>query len=181
MTETMEFRLGVNSYVWQDLPGRDVSGREDISFGIKARLSDPLPPGSRQPQVAVILATTLETGSDEIGASAPQPQATLAFSWELRPRTALGSNLGYAWLRDDERFGELSGSLSLGRGLSDRLGAYVEYYGFDRSGRRSDDHFVNAGLTWALSADAQLDLRAGAGLNSEAADYFVGAGAAWRW
>lgn len=183
MTEVLEFRLGINSFVWQDRPGPNLSGFEDMTVGIKARLSDPLPPGSRRPQVAVIVATTIATGSRDLGQAGLQPQTTLAFAWELSERTSVGSNLGYAYLREDggNRFGELSGSVALGRALGEKLGGYVEYYGMLRDGSRVDDHFVNAGFTWALSADSQLDVRAGAGLNDEAADFFIGAGAAWRW
>ncbi len=182
MTEELELRLGLNSYVWQRGPGPDVSGLEDLSIGVKARLSDPLPEGAPRPQVAVLMSTTLATGSSELSESGLQPKATLALAWALDGRTSLGSNLSYARLSEDgDRFNEVSGSLSLGRGLSDQLGVYLEWFGFDRQGARSDDQFLNAGLTWALSDDGQLDFRAGAGLNSEAPDYFVGAGAAWRW
>ena len=182
-TEMMEIRVGLGSHLWQEGPGADASGLEDASIGVKIRLSDPLPPGSRQPQVAVLFSTTLDNGSAEVGASAGfQPRATLALGWELSERTALGSNVGYSRVKEEgDDFGELAGSLSLGRALGDRLGGYVEYYGFARQGGRGDDHFLNGGLTWALSEDSQLDLRAGAGLNDQAADYFVGAGAAWRW
>ncbi len=180
-TEILELRLGINSWVQVDGPGVDVSGNEDVSIGCKIRLSDPLPPGSKLPQVAVLLATTLPTGSDEFSVADPQPSAVLALAWDLSERTSIGSNVGYARVGETgSRFGELSASLALGHTLSERLGGYVELYAFTRQEGQGDDQFVNAGFTWALSPDSQLDFRAGTGLDSDSADFFVGAGAAWR-
>ncbi|MFQ5350491.1 MAG: transporter, partial [Thermoanaerobaculia bacterium] len=94
---------------------------------------------------------------------------------------SLGSNVGYARLGESgDRFGEISTSLALGRELSDRLGGYVELYALNRQEGRGEDQFFNAGFTWALSDDSQLDFRAGTGLDSNSADFFVGAGAAVR-
>ena len=180
-TEIVELRVGFNSWLQVDGPGVDLTGTEDLSVGCKIRLSDPLPAGSRLPQVAVLLATTLPTGSDEFGNSEAQPSATVALSWELSERTSIGSNVGYARLGEKgDRFGELSASVALGRELSERLGGYVEVYALSRQEGHGDDQTLNAGFTWALSDDSQLDFRAGTGLDSDSADFFVGAGAAWR-
>ena len=180
-TEIVELRVGINSWLQVDGPGVDLSGNEDLSLGCKIRLSDPLPPGSNLPQVALLFATTVPTGSDEFNAPDPQPSVTLALAWALSEKISLGGNIGYARLGESgDRFGEASASVSLGRSLGDRLGGYVEVYTLNRQEGRGDDQFVNAGFTWALSADSQLDFRAGTGLDSESADFFVGAGAAWR-
>ena len=180
-TEIVEIRLGINSRVLVDGPGVDISGNEDLSIGFKIRLSDPLPPGSSWPQVAVLLATTFPSGSDEFSTSIPQPAAKLALSWDLSEQTSIASNVGYARLGESgDRFGELSASVALGRTLSDRLRGYVELYALNRQEGRGDDQFVNAGFTWTLSPDSQLDFRAGTGLDSDSADFFVGAGAVWR-
>jgi hypothetical protein len=84
---------------------------------------------------------------------------------------------------DGERFAEPSASVALGIGLTDRLGAFVEYFGFYPSGRsnEADTHYADGGLTWLLTQDLQLDARIGFGLNDDADDVFVGAGFAVRW
>ena len=180
-TEIVEIRLGVGSWARVTGPGVDVSGTTDLSVGCKIRLSDPLPAGSGLPQVALLLATTLPSGSEAFSNQDAQPSATLALAWELDDKTSLGSNVGYARLGESgDRFGEISASLSLGRSLSDRLNGYVEVYALNRQEGRGDDQFLNAGFTWALSEDSQLDIRAGTGLDSDSADFFVGAGAALR-
>jgi opacity protein-like surface antigen len=180
-TEVVELRVGFNSRILVDGPGVDISGNEDVSLGCKIRLSDPLPTGSRLPQVAVLLATTVPTGSDGLSVSDPQPSAVVALAWDRSERTTIGGNVGYARLGETgARFGEISASLSLNHDLSHRLGGYVEVYALARQEGRGDDQFVNAGLTWALSEDSQLDFRAGTGFASDSADFFVGAGAALR-
>lgn len=180
-TEIVELRLEIGSWVRVDGPGVDLSGSEDLSLGCKIRLSDPLPAGSRLPQVAVLLATTVPTGSEELGNADAQPSVKLALAWELDAKTSLWSNVGYARLGESgDRFGEISASLSLGRTLTDRLGGFVEAYALNRQEGHGDDQVLNAGVTWALSKDSQLDFRAGTGLDSDGPDFFVGAGAAWR-
>ena len=180
-TEILELRLGLGSWLQVDGPGVDLSGNEDLSIGCKIRLSDPLPTGAGRPQVALLLATTLPTGSDALTNDDPQPSLTLALAWQLTDKTSLGSNVGYARLGESgDRFGELSASLSLGRTLSDRMGGYIEAYALNRQEGGGDDQVLNAGVTWAMSEDSQLDLRAGTGLDSDGADFFVGAGAAFR-
>lgn len=180
-TEIVELRLGLNSRVRVEGPGIDFSGNEDLSIGCKIRLSDPSPADSRLPQVAVLLSTSLPTGSEGLGSPDPEPSLVLALAWDLDARTSVGSNFGYARLGESgDRFGELSASVALGRLLGERLGGYVEAYTLFRQEGRGDDQFLNAGVTWALTDDSQLDFRAGAGLDSDSADFFVGAGAAVR-
>ncbi|MBC7806493.1 MAG: transporter, partial [Akkermansiaceae bacterium] len=80
-----------------------------------------------------------------------------------------------------DQFGEVSSSLSFGFGLSDRTGAYLEYFGFYPAGRgRDDSNFLDTGVTHLLSNDLQLDARVGKGLSTNRDDYFLGAGASVR-
>jgi hypothetical protein len=39
---------------------------------------------------------------------------------------------------------------------------------------------MDGGFTWLVSDNLQLDISAGAGLNHAAPDFFISAGAAWR-
>lgn len=182
LSRSVELRLGLNSYLQTSRPGEDLSGLEDSSVGVKIKLQDSRP-GSARPQVALILGAALPTGSSEYRASHAQPGSALALGWGLSPRLGLGANVNYAYLSEEgEQFGELAGSLALGYALSHRVGGYIEYFGFNPQSRGGPDtHFLNGGFTWLLTSNAQLDARAGIGLNSAAADYFVGVGAAWRW
>lgn len=181
--EIWELRLGFGSYAWTDGPGPGASGVEDANLGAKLRLLEP-ETGGAAPAVSLIVGTGVPTGGREVGAEEWQPEAKLLFAWGLTDRAGLSSNLNYTRASgDDGRFDQLSGSLSLGWALTERAGAYLEYFAFDRE--REDGpaaHYVDAGLTWSIWKDLQLDVRAGAGLNGGAeTDSFAGLGAVVRW
>ncbi|MGB5815130.1 MAG: transporter [Thermoanaerobaculia bacterium] len=182
VSQRVELRLGLNSYLQTTRPGEDLSGFQDSSVGVKIKLRDTIE-GSARPQVALLLGTTLPTGSSEYREPHARPGSALALAWCLSSRIGLGANLNYAYLSEEgEQFSELAGSVAIGYGLSKRLGGYLEYFGFNSPSRSGpDSHFLDGGFTWLLSNNAQLDARAGVGLNSAAADFFVGVGAAWRW
>ena len=73
-------------------------------------------------------------------------------------------------------------SLSAALSLSEKLGFYIEYYGFYPNAEHSDAaHTINGGLTYLINNNFQLDWRIGAGLNEEADDFFTGVGFAWRY
>jgi Putative MetA-pathway of phenol degradation len=185
--ERWEARFGIGSYSRID-PGlrgaAKLSGYEDPTLGVKIRLTedDPnlLPPG--WPRMAVLLSTTVPVGSDELTADDWQPDGKLALAWDLSDRLSLSSNLIYAYASDGgERFSQFAASLSAGLSLSDRLGAYLETFGFSKeSADGSSTSYVNSGLTYLLSDDLQLDARIGAGLDDPHPNWFTGVGAAVR-
>ena len=73
-------------------------------------------------------------------------------------------------------------SASLSFPLAGRTGAFVELYALAPESRGGQaTRYVDAGLTYLLGNDVQLDLRLGAGLNQAAARGFAGAGVAVRW
>jgi hypothetical protein len=91
-------------------------------------------------------------------------------------------NVGYAYPQDDDgRFDELSGSVALGFGLTQRLGAFAEWFGiYPLPDDREAENNADAGITYLLSPGFQLDARVGIGLGGPRPNFFVGAGAAWR-
>lgn len=159
----------------------DLDGLDDAGVGFKGMLFDARPPGV--PAAALLVGTTIPTGDDEIGEEGWQPEARLAFGWDLSELWSLGANLG--WGRPEEggeRFDQALGSVALGRAISERLGAFLELYGLAPAGADGDDDaaYLDGGITLAFGPDAQLDARAGAGLTDVAADWFFGLGFARR-
>ena len=91
-------------------------------------------------------------------------------------------NPGVGLVADDDRFTELAQSWTVAASLTDRLGAYGEYFGFyplDAPGEE-DEHLLNGGFTYLISDDVQYDVRAGFGLNDAADDFFAGTGLSIR-
>lgn len=182
--ERLEARLGAGSWTQIDVPGDQIDGYEDPSVGLKVRLTPPVddrPPG--YPAVSFILGTSVPVGSPQLTSDAWEPEARFAFDWILTERFTLASNLGVASLSaDGERFEQLLASLTVGIAATDRLGVFVETYGFSEEEPRGDaTRYANTGVTFAVTDDLQLDARIGFGLNDPSPERFVGVGMAARW
>jgi hypothetical protein len=79
-------------------------------------------------------------------------------------------------------FYEVAQSWTVALSLTDRVGAYTEWYAFFPTGAdtQKPEHYFNGGFTYLLADDFQIDVRAGVGLNQAADDYFVGVGGVVR-
>jgi hypothetical protein len=185
--ERWETRLGLGSYTTIDTGVRgldDISGYEDPFVEVKVRLTegdpDRLAPG--RPVVALLLGTSIPVGDDELTADEWQPTAILAFDWEFTDRFSLGANLGYTYAADgDEQFNQGFASLSAGFSVTDRLGVFLETYGFNEEELDgSSTQYVDTGVSWLLSNDISLDARFGAGFDDPRPNWFLGFGGAVR-
>lgn len=181
--ERWETRLGLGSYARVETPLDEFSGIEDPSIGIKVRFTDePGDLGPGQPAAALIVATSIPAGDEDLTDDEWVPEAKLALAWELTPRFSLSSNLNYAYLVDgDDRLHQLGATLSGGMSITDRLGAYLEWFGFSEETEDGPStHYVNGGITYQINNDLQVDARVGTGLNDADPDWFVGVGGAVR-
>lgn len=186
-SDRIETRLGIGSYTRIDTGvsgASTLSGYEDPSIGVKIRLTPEdtnlLPPG--RPQMAILLATSVPVGSDDLTSDEWQPEGKLALGWDFTDRFSLGSTLIYGYPSDgDERFSQFAASLSAAYSLTDRLGAYLEGYGFNKESRDgSSTTYLNTGLSFGISNDLQVDIRVGAGLDDPSPNWFAGIGGAVR-
>lgn len=185
LVEQLEFRLAGNSYVWLESPSGDDQGFVNMSLGAKIKLLDaPERFDVLRPNVALIVETTVPTGSVDFSADEPQPIVKVPLSWDISGSLSLGSNLNYAYLSEDgDRFHQFSGSLVLGYKLTEKWGTYIEYFGFVPASKDGpNESFFDGGFTYLVNDNLQLDARAGIGaFNGKSPDYFVGVGVAWRW
>lgn len=183
MGESWELRLGAGSYSRVETAGDSVSGLEDPSVGMKIRFTEDaeqLAPG--QPAASLLLLTSIPEGDDDLTADEWVPEAKLALGWSLTPRLSLSSNLNYAYAADGaERFHQLAASLSGGFSVTDRIGTFLEWYGFSEEAEDGPStHYLNGGVTYLINSDLQIDARVGTGLNDADPDWFVGIGAGVR-
>lgn len=184
--ERWEARLGVGSFSRIDpgFAGADrISGYEDPSVGFKVRFNESDPdlraPGT--PATSLLFSTSVPVGDDELTADEWQPEAKLLLAWDL-PWVSLSSNLIYGYPADGgERFHQFGATLSAGFSLTDRMGLYVETFGFNKeSADGSSTRYVDGGVTFGVSNDLQLDARVGLGLDDPSPNWFAGIGAAVR-
>ena len=190
--EDFEIRIGWEGYSWSDNQfegetrgGRRVTredwsqGAHDLSLGIKYKFFEQ---NGWVPHFGVIAAMTMPSGSAGVSSGDVDPELVLLWAYDVTDNFAVAGNVGFVVPTDDgDRFFQTTASLSGAFSLTDKLGAYVEYFGFYPNTEDSDcAHFVNAGLTFLINNNFQLDWRIGAGLNEEADDFSTGVGFAWR-
>ncbi len=161
----------------------DTLGIEPVTIGMKAALSEE---DGLVPQSAVLLTVGIPgLGSEWFDIAWPAPEIRFAFAHTLSDVFSLGYNLAIAW---DGSSAVHAGyySLVLGAGLTEAIGAYAELYG-DLPGDMPALHRADAGVTWLLNPDLQLDVSAGLALSEPDVrishyrmDSFAGLGVSWR-
>lgn len=191
--EDLELRLGWEGYSFTDSlfddrtrGGRRTSredwsqGATDITVGMKYKLFEQQ---GWRPHVGVIAQVSAPSGSTELTSGDVDPEVKWLWAYDLADRWGLAGNLNLAAPTDEEgRFAQTAASVSASYSWTERLGSYVEYYGFYPNARHADcAHTLNGGVTFLVHDDFQIDLRVGAGLNEEADDFLVGVGFGYRW
>ena len=147
------------------------TGFSPLLFGIKYELVDE---DGWIPQIGVLahalipLGTTYDSG--ELGG-----ELRLAFSHSLSEQSSLSYNLGF------ETFGGSDllyfYTLSYGYKISEPLGLYAEVYADILDA--DFDHYWNAGFTYLVGNNVQLDGYVGTGINTNQ-DLLLGAGVSFR-
>ena len=187
-----ELRIGWDGYSWtqnrfetETRGGRGVTredwqeGSNDLSLGFKYKFVEQ---NGLVPHFGVIGALSVPTGSAGVSSGDVEPEVVALWAYDLTDAFSIAGNVGIGVPSDEgDRFVQTSASLSAAFVLTDRAGAYVEYYGFYPNTEDSDcAHYVNGGMTYSITDDFQIDWRVGFGLNREADDLFAGVGFAWR-
>lgn len=180
--DVLELRFGLGSWVRVDDGARDRTGFENSLVGIKVELVD----GRRRSffggSAAVLVETSIPTGSSNVAADAWEPAAIFAAGWNLTDSMSLGANLGYARLDDGiDRFGSMWASATLARTFGDRLAGFAEVYAYEYEEPGGPDvQVAEVGVTCLLAPQLQLDARVGRRLGSAGPDLVAGAGVVWR-
>lgn len=183
ITRTVELRFLTPTYAWIDGPDGSDSGFLSTVLGAKIALNEGDGDGFwGKTGAAVIVATTVPTGSSAVASSAWQPSATLSLAWDLSKAVGLGVNIGWARPEDDgQRFNSFYGSIAAGFGVAKNTSIFTELIFFDRESERGPSTTTfQAGVTYLINPDLQLDIRAARRLSSEGADILIGLGASVR-
>lgn len=183
-----EFRVGQNfgnARTGSPAGAFRANGGEDLYLGVKLGLAERK---GLLPETALILQTTVPTGHEDFTASRVNPGINFLFSSTvIEDRLALGGSIQMNRATDTLRHGyiEFAQSLTVGYGLTKKLGAYTEWFAFYPSGAVAPgigpQHSFNGGFTYRLTPNIQFDIRAGVGLNRQADDFFAGTGFAVRY
>ncbi|WP_462281069.1 transporter [Salinivirga cyanobacteriivorans] len=181
LQDNFELRLGLEyleeKVEFQDTDETDkANGFSPLYTGFKVKVADE---NGWLPEVAFLGGLILPFTADK--AFKPEyvgGNMRLAFSHTLSDRFSLGYNLGAEW-SGDTAFPEYFYSLAFGVGLTDALGMFVESYG-TLPEKGADTHLLDAGFTYLVLPNFQLDVSGGLGLNDAAIDNFVSFGLTYR-
>lgn len=176
-----ELRLGFD-YLGIDIENETVdytysaAGFGPVYAGFKSKLLD----GKGMiPEIAFLGGLVMPfTSKAEFKPSYTAASLRFAFSHTLSERFSLGYNLGSEW-DGESPIPEYYYSLALGIGFTDVIGAFVESFGTIPEKGKSEN-LVDAGFTFLLTDNFQLDISGGLGLNDEAIDKFIGFGLSIR-
>lgn len=158
-------------------------GLADPELGFKLRLKEG---DGLAPAIALLVATTLPVGDDELTSDRYDPTLRLAFDHDLTDTLGLGWNVGVyresGYGPDGEDHEDFAlYSASLGVSIDERWGTFYELFGTIALGDEADDaHSFDTGITYMVNDNLQVDIAAGVGINGEAPDTFVGLGISWR-
>jgi hypothetical protein len=178
--EFLELRLGTDLLNHRSkLPNgapRDEFGMSPIGFGFKAALLEEDGP---LPEMAFITGWQLpNTGRESFASDKWQHTYVFAFSHTLSEKWGLGYNLGYEF---EGRFemDRFIYALVFGYAPAEKWGLFIETYG----NKTSDVPFDvrgDAGITWLVFPNFQLDFSGGLGITKVSPIGFVSAGLSWR-
>jgi hypothetical protein len=184
LADWLELRLGLSPVQERTTESgiRDRrAGTEDMYFGFKIALT---PQECWLPEMAIIPQMSLPTGSNAFTSDTVEPGLNWIYSWELSDFiSTAGSSQGNRRIDvTGEPYFEIAQSWTVGYSLTDRLGAYTEWYGLFPSGAdvALPENYFDGGFTYLINNNVQFDVRAGVGLNDAADDYFFGTGLSVR-
>ncbi len=182
LTPRIELRLTAASYAVERSASARSQGLEDAGVGFKLALHDGTEGPKAVPTVGLIVGTSLPTGAASFRSRRALPEAKLLAAWSLTDRLGFASNLNWARAEDaGSSHDEFSGSGSFAYAISDRVGAYAEYFAFGGgSSEWQRREYVNGGLTFLVHPTLQLDARAGVRADAPSDGVFVGIGLSRR-
>ena len=166
----MEIRV-VNQFEMLKTPTESFQGISDTELGVKFEILNK--PGINT-QIAFLTHVIVPTGSADLTGDMVESVNKIAISHNIKDNVGLGCNLGYSYFGQGP--GDLTYSLVLGIGINDRAGIYVETYGEIAA---FADLMINAdaGLTYLIRDNFQLDLSFGTGANHKM--NFLATGISW--
>ena len=181
LAEWFEFRIAYN---YSDEATRSAGlssrarGSEDLYLGVKLALTEQK---GVLPEMALTPQMTVPTGGSAFTADEVLPGVNWLYGWDVTEWLSTAGSTQVNRAIDDvtaDAYYEFAQSWTFGVSVTERLGAYVEWYTFvpTSADTAETEHYFNGGPTYKVTNDWQLDARAGVGLNDAADDWFAGVG-----
>lgn len=181
LEDWLELRVAWN-YAPESVNGLTSDGAEDLYLGFKIGLT---PQEGWLPEMAIIPQMTVPTGADAFSADKVLPGVNWIYGWEINDFLSTAGSSQINPTNDDvtaNTYAEFAQSWTVAYSLGDRWGAYTEWFALVPLAADTDQtqFYANGGFTFLVTDDIQWDIRAGAGLNQAADDFFAGTGLSIR-
>jgi len=170
-----ELRL-ITEYVITKQDSSTYSGINPILIGFKTRLME---------EKGLIPTTSLiahigipKAASSEYRANYYYPEFRFTMQHTISKRQSLSYNLGAEWNGETVE-PTFVYTLSTCYSFSEKIGGYIELYGFVPQIEKPDHRF-NAGITYLFNPNHQLDVSGGFGLSETSPEYYVSLGYSFR-
>jgi hypothetical protein len=186
--DRVELRLGWDGWLEEEIEvgraGATEDGFGDASIGAKVRLRDG---GGLSPTISLIASSSVPAGEEPFSSDRFDPAFRLTVSHDLDGGIGLGYNVGLETASEPKVEGGSTTlasaiyTLSAGFPAGERGGFFVELFGeVPTSAEGGPAHLFDAGVTWLMRPNVQLDAAAGVGLSDDAPDWFAGVGLSVR-
>ena len=179
--DNFELRLGA-AYLGDNVTkkstdfSQNIDGFSPLHAGFKVKV---LEEKGFRPDIAFLGGLELPfTAGSDYKPSYTAATMRFAFSHTLSDRFSLGYNLGAEWDGETAVPGYFY-SVALGIGLIENLGMFVESFGAIQEAGTAQ-HQLDAGFTYLLTPNFQVDISGGIGLNDAAPDNFISFGLSYR-
>ncbi|WP_340076035.1 transporter [Leptobacterium sp. I13] len=180
LLDNLELRLGADfARVTTEINGIKLSdvanGLSPLLLGLKIGITEEK---GTLPEIGLLGALFLPfSAGDDFRPATTGADIRLAFAHTLSEKSSLSYNLGAQWGNDSPEVAYIY-TLAYGYSLTDKLGLYAELYGdFPENG--TANHFWDAGMTYLLSDNIQLDATIGTGINNDQ-NILLSAGVSFR-
>ncbi|MGQ8338798.1 transporter [Sunxiuqinia sp. A32] len=151
------------------------SGLSPLYTGFKVKIADE---NGWKPEVAFLGGLVLPfTADEDFKTKFSAADIRFAFSHTLSDKISFGYNLGAEW-DGETAIPAYFYSIALGTGITDKLGAFIENYGWLPEMGKAE-HLIDAGFTYLIRPNLQLDVSGGLGLQNSI-DSFMSLGLSYR-
>lgn len=151
------------------------SGFSPLLLGVKIDIAEEK---NGMPEIALIgHVFPLFSASQDFRPESTGVDFRFSFSHTLSESSSIAYNLGGEWGNDSPEAAAIY-TIAYGYSITDKLGMYAELYG-DLPEDSSANHYWDAGLTFLVSNDLQLDSYFGTSI-TEGQDLLIGLGASFR-
>ena len=180
LLDNLELRIGWDFVEGQtSLNGRKLkdvtSGFNPLLLGTKIAISKE---DGWMPEIGIIGHLFLPfTASQDYRPETTGVDFRFSFAHTLSEKSSIAYNLGAQW-RDDSPEAAYIYTLAYGYSITEKLGAYAEIYG-DFPENSKANHLWDAGLTYLISNDVQLDATVGKSF-TDGQDILLSAGVSFR-